>query len=105
MPETGTARAYEKPEATMESGDSSSLQRPAETTSPLNAAADEGTAQHAPDPRLTESSGVSFVRMNWQLKAILPIAIVLLNGLLLFMLATVSWRDTERHTVLYVAGA
>jgi signal transduction histidine kinase len=43
--------------------------------------------------------------MNWQLKAILPIAIVLLNGLLLFMLATVSWRDTERHTVLYVAGA
>jgi hypothetical protein len=52
-----------------------------------------------------ENSGVSFVRMNWQLKAILPIAFVLLNGLLLFMLATVSWRDTERHTVLYVAGA
>ena len=52
-----------------------------------------------------ENSGVSFIRVNWQLKAILPVAFVLLNGLLLFMLATVSWRDTERHTILYVAGA
>ncbi len=52
-----------------------------------------------------ENSGVSFFRVNWQLKAILPVAFVLLNGLLLFMLATVSWRDTERHTILYVAGA
>src|SRR5215471_15942745 len=50
-------------------------------------------------------SGVSFARLNWQIKAVLPIGFVLLNGLLLFMLATVSWRDTERHTVLYVAGA
>jgi hypothetical protein len=45
------------------------------------------------------------VRLNWQLKAVLPVAFVLLNGLLLFMLATVSWRDTQRHTVLFVAGA
>jgi signal transduction histidine kinase len=55
--------------------------------------------------RAQENSGVSFLRVNWQLKAILPVAFVLLNGLLLFMLATVSWRDTDRHTVLYVAGA
>ncbi|HZQ71054.1 MAG TPA: ATP-binding protein [Terriglobales bacterium] len=55
--------------------------------------------------RAQERSGVSFFRVNWQLKAILPVAFVLFNGLLLFMLATVSWRDTERHTVLYVAGA
>lgn len=55
--------------------------------------------------KVQENSGVSFIRVNWQLKAILPVAFVLLNGLLLFMLATVSWRDTERHTVLYVAGA
>jgi signal transduction histidine kinase len=55
--------------------------------------------------RAQENSGVSFFRVNWQLKAILPVAFVLLNGLLLFMLATVSWRDTERHTILYVAGA
>jgi signal transduction histidine kinase len=52
-----------------------------------------------------ERSGVNFVRINWQIKAVLPIAIVLLNGLLLFMLATISWRDPERHIVLVVAGA
>jgi hypothetical protein len=52
-----------------------------------------------------EESGVKFVRINWQIKAVLPIGFVLLNGLFLFMLATVSWRDPERHTVLYLAGA
>ncbi|HKS74038.1 MAG TPA: hypothetical protein VJQ82_12635, partial [Terriglobales bacterium] len=44
------------------------------------------------------------VRINWQIKALLPIAFVLLNGLLLFLLASLSWRDPERHTVLVVAG-
>ena len=44
-------------------------------------------------------------RINWQLKAVLPVAFVLLNGLLLFLLATVSLRDSERHAVLIVAGA
>ncbi len=43
--------------------------------------------------------------MNWQLKAILPVGFVLLAGLLLFTLATVSLRDPERHAVLIVAGA
>ncbi len=41
--------------------------------------------------------------MNWQLKAILPVLAVLLNGLLLFILATVSLTELERHTVLIVA--
>jgi signal transduction histidine kinase len=45
------------------------------------------------------------VRVNWQIKAILPIGFVLLAGLLLFTLATVSLRDPERHAVLIVAGA
>jgi signal transduction histidine kinase len=45
------------------------------------------------------------VRINWQLKAVLPVAFVLLNGLLLFLLATVSLRNPERHAVLIVAGA
>jgi hypothetical protein len=45
------------------------------------------------------------VRVNWQLKAILPVGLVLLAGLLLFILATVSLRDPERHAVLIVAGA
>src|SRR5208283_2572810 len=35
----------------------------------------------------------------------IPIARVLLGGMLLFLLATISWRDPERHTVLLVAGA
>ncbi len=45
------------------------------------------------------------VRMNWQLKAILPVGFVLLGGLILFTLATVSLRDPDRHAVLIVAGA
>jgi signal transduction histidine kinase len=45
------------------------------------------------------------VRVNWQLKAILPVGVVLLAGLLLFILATVSLRDPERHAVLIVAAA
>jgi signal transduction histidine kinase len=45
------------------------------------------------------------VRVNWQLKAILPVGFVLLAGLLLFTLATVSLRDPQRHAVLIVAGA
>src|SRR5579864_8280320 len=52
-----------------------------------------------------EDLGLSSVRVNWQLKAILPVGLVLLAGLLLFILATVSLRDPERHAVLIVAGA
>jgi signal transduction histidine kinase len=52
-----------------------------------------------------EDVPLSSVRVNWQLKAILPVGLVLLAGLLLFILATVSLRDPERHAVLIVAGA
>jgi signal transduction histidine kinase len=45
------------------------------------------------------------VRVNWQIKAILPVVFVLLAGLLLFTGATVSLGGPERHTVLLVAGA
>ncbi len=51
-----------------------------------------------------EDSGLSSVRLNWQLKAIVPVGFVLLAGLLLFILATVSLRNPERHAVLIVAG-
>jgi signal transduction histidine kinase len=43
--------------------------------------------------------------VNWQIKTVLPVAFVLLNGLLLFLLTTVSLRDPERHVVLELAGA
>ena len=52
-----------------------------------------------------EESRLRTVRINWQIKAVLPVAFVLLNGLLLFLLSTVSFRDPERHAVLVVAGA
>ena len=45
------------------------------------------------------------MRVNWQLKAIWPVAVVLLNGMLLFLLATVSLTDTDRHRLLLIAGA
>jgi two-component system NtrC family sensor kinase len=48
---------------------------------------------------------VNSVRVNWQIKALLPVVFVLLAGLLLFIVATVSFRDPERHAVLIVAGA
>lgn len=44
------------------------------------------------------------VRVNWQIKALLPVFFVLLAGLLLFTVATVSFRDPERHAILIVAG-
>jgi len=46
----------------------------------------------------------SSLRINWQIKALLPVGCVLMGGLLLFMLATLSWQDPQRHTVLLVAG-
>src|SRR5438270_7976358 len=51
-----------------------------------------------------QDAGLSRVRVNWQVKTVLPVAFILLNGLLLFLMATVSLRDPERHQVLIVAG-
>jgi signal transduction histidine kinase len=45
------------------------------------------------------------VRISWEIKAVLPVAVVLLNGLILFVLATVSLQQTERHAVLLVASS
>lgn len=50
-------------------------------------------------------SALPLVRVNWQLKTLMPVVFVLLNGLLIFLLATVSLQDPERHRVLVVAGA
>ena len=44
------------------------------------------------------------VRVHWQLKALLPVVFALLVGLLLFILATASLQNPERHVVLMVAG-
>jgi signal transduction histidine kinase len=70
---------------------------------PSRAAGNEHT--RSADRSQVEDIRLSSVRVNWQLKAILPVGLVLLSGLLLFILATVSLRDPERHAVLIVAGA
>jgi len=44
------------------------------------------------------------VRVNWQIKAILPVVFVLLGGLLLFTIATISLRDNDRDALLLLAG-
>jgi hypothetical protein len=48
---------------------------------------------------------VSQVRLNWQIKTLLPVALVLLNGLLLFVLVTLTLQDPLRNRVLAVAVA
>jgi signal transduction histidine kinase len=48
---------------------------------------------------------VSRVRLNWQIKTLLPVALVLLNGLLLFVLVTLTLQDPLRNRVLALAAA
>ncbi len=65
-----------------------------------------GITGNAPfDDAVSRDSRVSALRVNWQLKAVAPVALTFLAGLLLFVLATVSFRNPERHAVLVVAGA
>lgn len=54
--------------------------------------------------RLSEGLRVKKVRVNWQIKAVLPTVLVLLAGLLLFAVATLSLRDPDRNFVLIVAA-
>jgi len=55
---------------------------------------------------LPEQTSVARKRhVNWVLKAILPVAAVLLNGLLLFVLVSLSLAEGERHVVITVATA
>jgi signal transduction histidine kinase len=65
-------------------------------------AGSDDRGQTSPDPKNPE---LPWLRINWEIKALVPIACVLLGGMLLFLLATLSWRDPERHMVLLVAGA
>jgi signal transduction histidine kinase len=60
--------------------------------------------QEKPMAAQHDESGLNPVRINWQLKTLLPVAFVLLNGLLLFMVATVSLQNPQKHEVLVVAG-
>jgi two-component system, NtrC family, sensor kinase len=44
------------------------------------------------------------MRLSWQLKTMLPVVAALFNGLILFVIATVSLAGPERHTVLLMAA-
>src|SRR5581483_11059569 len=44
-------------------------------------------------------------RLGVELKALLPVAAALLNGLLLFLLVRLSWNYPQRHAVISVAAA
>ncbi len=69
----------------------------ADPAAPARSMAQDG-APYTGDPELP------WFRINWEIKALVPIACVLLGGMLLFLLASLSWRDPERHMVLLVAG-
>ena len=60
------------------------------------------TAVHAP---ATPAAAIRRMRISWEIKAVLPVALVLLNGLVLFVMSTVSLQRTERHAVLMLASA
>jgi signal transduction histidine kinase len=66
--------------------------------------AESGKTLTLPTKVVPVDSKLGSIRVNWQLKAIAPVAVVLLAGLMLFTLATVSLRDPQRHTVLVLAG-
>jgi two-component system, NtrC family, sensor kinase len=60
----------------------------------------------SPDAAPLEQPPVARKRhLNWALKAVLPIAAVLLNGLLLFVLVSLSLAVGERHVIITVAAA
>ena len=70
------------------------------------------TRLSVPDPLVetvistTEPETIARKRhMNWALKAVLPVAVVLLNGLLLFVLVSLSLAEGERHIIISVATA
>jgi len=71
----------------------------AKTADPTSRTTAQDGAPYSGDPE------IPWFRINWEIKALVPIACVLLGGMLLFLLATLSWRDPERHIVLLVAGA
>jgi two-component system NtrC family sensor kinase len=49
-----------------------------------------------------EGDSVSRLRMNWQLKTLIPVIIVMVNGLLLFALVTLTQENEARTQVLAV---
>ena len=66
---------------------------------------DASVAGALQEPATPETPVARKRHINWALKAVLPIAAVLLNGLLLFVLVSLSLAEGERHVVITVATA
>ena len=71
---------------------------------PIRLTDSEGLAQ-ASAPVLEQVPVVRKRHINWALKAVLPVAAVLLNGLLLFLLVSLSLAEGERHVIITIAAA
>jgi len=65
-----------------------------------NASADAAATATAPETPVTRKRHI-----NWALKAVIPIAAILLNGLLLFILVSASLSAGEGHIVITIATA
>jgi signal transduction histidine kinase len=75
------------------------------SSDPISTGADDPGNDSAKAAAAPEDIESPWLNITWEIKALVPIACVLLGGMLLFLLATLSWRDPERHLVLLVAGA
>src|SRR5579872_6127499 len=107
MPEVLDPMTSPKPRPEADGPDASVPTRPTVFSTGYGQRADEpssGDAAQNGASRVIDPE-LPWFRINWEIKALVPIACVLLGGMLLFLLATLSWRDPERHVVLLVAGA
>jgi len=108
MPET-ISQPMTNPEQFPDSDESNAVAASCTSSFSTGYAGNAGATSPAAAPeeaagRDTQDSALPWLRINWEIKALLPIALVLLGGMFLFLLATLSWRDPERHLVLLVAG-
>jgi len=57
------------------------------------------------ESKTSVSARRSHVRLNWQVKTLIPVAAALLNGVLVFVFTTLTLLPNEREKVLLVASA
>ena len=105
MPETVTKMTNPVPEPLSDAIDSAPHSRKVSFSTGYASEAERAQGLAQIGATGTGDPELPWFRINWEIKALVPIACVLLGGMLLFLLATLSWRDPERHTVLLVAGA
>ncbi len=71
----------------------------------LNSMASTSASVDMPDLRISSVKHRKHVRLNWQTKTLIPVAAAFLNGVLVFLFATLTLLPHERQKVLLVAAA